>query len=264
MTVLKIINSLFPFLYTSKHLFKNFNYPKGIINFIGDFNKYRKIHALNGQHSFPLTIKDLFPFLFDRYDEAGSAPKHYFYQDMWAAKKVLSKNTEFHYDIGSRLDGFISSCLLFTKVTMLDIRPLDLNVKNLNFIETNAMNMQNIESNTIQSISSLHAIEHFGLGRYGDPINPNGYIEAINEIQRITSSEGTIIFSVPIGLERLEFNAHRVFNPNTIINLFNQCELLELSIIDDDENFIENIDLNQMGMYENLNYGCGLFHFKKN
>lgn len=263
LTVLKVINSFFPFLYDSRHLFKKFNYFKGIINYFNDFYKYKKLYSKNNQQSFPLKMNNLFPFLFDRYDEAGSIPKHYFYQDIWAAKKISILKSDIHYDIGSRIDGFIGYCLLFTEVVMLDIRPLDVQVENLSFIETNAMNMKNIESNSIKSISSLHAVEHFGLGRYGDPINPNGYIEAITEIQRITTFDGDIIFSVPIGIERLEFNAHRVFNPNTIIKLFDECKLVEFSVIDDNEKFIEKTDITRIDLFESLNYGCGLFHFKK-
>jgi len=99
---------------------------------------------------------------------------------------------------------------------------------------------------------------HFGLGRYGDPIDPNGHIKAIKEIQRV--AHNNIYFSVPIGREKLVFDSHRVFDPQTIIDLFDGCELIEFSIINDQNEFVDNADIKQCECY---NYGCGLFHFKK-
>ena len=165
-----------------------------------------------------------------------------------------------HFDIGSRLDGFISHCLVFCKVIMLDIRPLGIKIPNLEFIQADCTDMRNIKSNSINSISSLHAIEHFGLGRYGDPIDPYGYKKAIDEIKRVIKKKGNIYFSVPIGKQRMEFNAHRVFNPLYVLELFRGFKLVEFSAVDDDNNFIEFSDPKK---FVNSQFSCGLFHFKK-
>ena len=116
-----------------------------------------------------------------------------------------------------------------------------------------------IPSDSVDSISSLHAVEHFGLGRYGDSIAPNAYKKAINEIKRVTKLGGNIYFSMPIGRQRLEFNAHRVFDPRYVINLFDGCELIEFNAVDDDNRFIENAEIEDFIESE---YACGLFHFK--
>jgi hypothetical protein len=34
------------------------------------------------------------------------------------------------------------------------------------------------------SLSCLHALEHFGLGRYGDPIDPRGHEKGITRWRR--------------------------------------------------------------------------------
>jgi hypothetical protein len=253
------MDGLFPFLYPVRHLFYRGNYFRGIVSYFRDVVAYwqadRKLHS-----PFSLRLSNLYPRYFDRYEDAGEIPKHYFFQDLWAAKKIMKSGVKNHYDIGSRLDSFISHCLVFCNVVMLDIRPLSTKIPGLSFIQTDAMNMKNLPSRSITSISSLHAIEHFGLGRYGDPIDPLGYEKAILEIQRVTKKKGNIYFGTPIGRERVEFNAHRVFSPETIVSLFAQCELVSFSVVNDKGNFIENTERRR---YRNAEYSCGLFHFRK-
>ncbi|PIR43018.1 hypothetical protein COV24_05190 [candidate division WWE3 bacterium CG10_big_fil_rev_8_21_14_0_10_32_10] len=252
------LNGLFPFLYPFSHLFKNFNYPKGIIYYVRDYFDYSR--SVKKNNPFKILFKNTYPIYFDRFEEAGELPRHYFYQDIWAANKVYKSKVKTHYDLGSRINGFISHCVVFCKVVMLDIRPLKSVVPNLDFVEVDGTNMKNIKNNSLESISSLHAVEHFGLGRYGDPIDPTAYIKAIQEIQRVVKKGGDIYFSVPIGRQKLMFNAHRIFNPKYIKDLFKKCKLVEFSVVEDKDTFIEKVNI---GDYVNSNYSCGLFHFKK-
>jgi SAM-dependent methyltransferase len=67
------------------------------------------------------------------------------------------------------------------------------------------------EFDTIASFSSL---EHAGLGRYGDPINPNGDIEAVRQIHCMLKPGGLFFLGLPTnddGSSHIEFNAHRVY-----------------------------------------------------
>lgn len=253
------INGLFPFLYPLLHLFKDFNYLKGIGLYFVDGAQYVRKN-FSEKSPFPIKASELYPIYFDRFEEAGEIPKHYFFQDLWAAKKIRQSQVKVHYDIGSRLDSFISHCLVFCKVVMLDIRPLKAQVPGLSFIQADCMDMKNIKTGSIASISTLHAIEHFGLGRYGDPIDPNGYKKAIDEIKRITAKGGNIYFSTPIGRQRVQFNAHRIFNPLYIVKLFDDCEFIEFSAVNDKNEFIEKTSPNKFTRAE---YSCGLFHFRK-
>lgn len=252
------IHAIFPFFFPLKDYF-NGRILRGFFAFWRDWHTYnREEHG--ARSGFEITWRDSFPCFLDRYEAAGTVPKHYFWQDLWAARKVYESKAPMHYDIGSRLDGFIAHCLPFCEVVMLDIRPLPIEIDNLAFKQTNCMNMESIPSDSIQSLSSLHAIEHFGLGRYGDPIDPDGHKKAILEIKRVVAVNGMVILSVPVGLQRLEFNGHRVFDPLTIISMFDGFELLEFSVVDDLHAFHPDVD---PGGYRNLNYGCGLFLFKK-
>lgn len=259
-TLLLHINGLFPFLFPMRHIFKNFNFFHGIYLYYKDALNYnnqdKQFHS-----DFPLIIANSYPMFYDRFEDAGEIPKHYFHMDLWAARRIFKSGVKKHYDIGSRLDSFISHCLVFCDVVMLDVRPLTTKIQGLNFIQADAMNMKDIRSNSIQSLSTLHAIEHFGLGRYGDPIDVMGYKRAIEEMKRIIKKGGHLYFATPVGRQRLEFNAHRVFNPKYIVSLFDGFTLKEFSAIDDKNNFIENADINK---FVNANYSCGLYLFVKN
>ena len=252
------INAIFPFLYPMRYVLGGRVFA-GFYRYAIDFLAYRKADSLI--HSgFPLKIRNTFPCLLDRYDDAGSLPTHYFWQDLWGARKIFNSGVKRHYDIGSRLDGFVAHCLPFCEIVMLDIRPLKATIKNLSFLQANGTDMSTIPDDSLESFSSLHAVEHFGLGRYGDPIDPLGYKKAIMEIQRVVKPAGEIYFSVPIGIERLEFNGHRIFYPHTVLELFHECDLVEFSVIDDENMFHENIEPSR---FSSLKYGCGLFHFRK-
>jgi hypothetical protein len=251
-------NGFFPCGSAIRTFFKNLNFIRAPFAFFVDCLKYKKLSK--NKDAFKLRFSNLYPILYDRYEKAGDTPRHYFFQDLWAAKKVYKSGTKIHHDIGSWLDGFIAHCLPFCSIVMLDIRPLEKKIGNLTFLKTDCTNMKNIESATLESISSLHAIEHFGLGRYGDPVDPEGYKKAISEIQRVIKPGGNIYFSTPIGKEKLEFNAHRIFNPTHIKELFNQCEIAEFSAVDDQNEFMENANIDD---FLDSDYSCGLFHFVK-
>lgn len=240
--------------YVNLRIFKGaYLYCKDCINYIR-----AERHAKSG---FPVKLRNNYPCITDRFSSAGNMPRHYFLQDIWAAGKVYESKITKHYDIGSRLDGFIAHCLPFCNVVMLDIRPLHIKVDNLSFQQADCTRMDEIPDNSIESLSTLHAVEHFGLGRYGDKIDPLGHEKVINEIIRVIKPGGHVLFSLPVGVERVEFNGHRVFNPETIVRYFqNEFELLEFSAIDDSEQLHLNVNASDFG---NMNYGCGLFHFRK-
>ncbi len=120
--------------------------------------------------------------------------------------------------------------------------------------------------NACDSISSLHAIEHFGLGRYGDPVDYFGYLKAINNITKILRSNGKFYFSTPIGDQRIEFNAHRVFSVMYLLDLFSKDYILNsFSFVDDKGDLFENADLTEVNISENFgcHYGCGIFELTK-
>ena len=207
-----------------------------------------------------------FPILTDKDDQGGVMKGHYFHQDLFIARKIHEANPEKHVDIGSRTDGFIAHVASFRHIELLDIRPIESSVKNISFRQANLMELPKDLLNYTDSISSLHAIEHFGLGRYGDPIDYWGFLKAIQNITMMLKQGGTFYFSVPIGAQRIEFNAHRVFSIAYLMNLLSESyEISSFSYVDDAGEFHEDIALTKDMIANNCQckYGCGIFILQK-
>ncbi|MBN2395565.1 MAG: DUF268 domain-containing protein [Candidatus Atribacteria bacterium] len=231
-------------------------YIKSLIKFVSDAFKYKKYQKNN----LPLKIRNLHVCLYDFLDQAGKAKGHYFHQDILVARKIYERNPENHYDIGSRIDGFIGHLLVFRKVIVVDIRRLESEVNNLSFIQDDATTLIQIPDHSIDSVSALHSVEHFGLGRYGDKIDPSADIQAMQTLTRILKPGGRLYFSVPIGRSRMEFNAHRIYDPVFIPEVFNKLTLISFSYVNDNGDLIENCNPSEV---KNINYGCGIYEFTR-
>lgn len=182
---------------------------------------------LNTRKNFEIQKEDIWPVLHEKYSMAGLMG-NYFWQDLWAAKRVVQSGVKKHFDIGSRLDGFIAHLLAANiDVTMIDVRPFPGEVEHLHTIVDDATNLQQIPDESIESMSALCSLEHFGLGRYGDPIDPEACFKCFDNISRKIKKDGRLYLSVPIGRERVEFNAHRVFYASTIRESFSPLKLEE-------------------------------------
>lgn len=202
------------------------------------------------------------PVFKDKSDEGGIMKGHYFHQDLYVARLINLANPKKHLDIGSRTDGFVAHVASYREIELIDIRTITNNVKNIVFRQTNLMELPSDLIDYCDSISSLHAIEHFGLGRYGDPIDYFGYLKAINNIAKILIDGGKFYFSVPIGPQRIEFNAHRVFSLEYLINILSPNFLIEsFSYVDDKGAFFEDVELIKDKIKSNYAcyYGCGIF-----
>lgn len=55
------------------------------------------------------------------------------------------------------------------------------------------------------------SLEHDGLGRYGDPLNPDGDLESLHKIWCLLKPGGLLFFGVPVGGDAVVWNAHRVY-----------------------------------------------------
>lgn len=141
----------------------------------------------------------------------------------------------------------------------MDIRPLNAELPNLENIKGDILHLP-FPDNSIKSLSCLHVAEHIGLGRYGDPLDPLGTKKACAELARVLVPGGNLYFSVPIGKERVQFNAHRIHQPQTILGYFRNLKLLEFSAIDDKGKLHTNTS---SASFNNSKHSCGLFHLTK-
>jgi SAM-dependent methyltransferase len=208
---------------------------------------------------FSLKFSNFYPQIKDKTIKTGF-DRHYVYHTSWAARKVKKINPEKHIDISSSLyfSGIVSA---FVPVDFYDYRPADLELSNLQSKEGDLMKLP-FEDNSVTSLSCMHTIEHIGLGRYGDPMDPQGDLKAIKELKRVLAKNGDLLFVVPIGKEaRIEFNAHRIYTYEQIIKYFEELKLVEFSLIPEHSGaIIQNADPE---LTKNENYACGCFWFTK-
>lgn len=200
---------------------------------------------------------DLWPCLFDK-TETSPVAAHYFYQAAWAARRILQTKPQKHVDIGSQLD-FLAILSAAIPITFVDIRPLVVPLSNVKSIAGSILTLP-FHDNSIPSLSCLHVIEHIGLGRYGDKLDPKGTEKAARELTRVLSIGGNLFLSTPVGRERVCFNAHRIHSPKTIISYFERLDLIEFSCEDDSGKFREDVHPSEV---ESASYTCGLFWFIK-
>jgi hypothetical protein len=182
-------------------LFWGFDPRVFLNNLIGFPGYFRELFLFrkSSSRSQEIVFGKIYPVLGDRFKSGGSLTDHYFYQDLVVARRIFENNPQKHIDVGSRIDGFVAHVASFRKIEVFDIRPLERVIPNVRFIQTDFMNIGPELSNYTDSASCLHALEHFGLGRYGDPLDPEGHIKGINSISNVLKTGGKFYFSSPIG-----------------------------------------------------------------
>ncbi|KPM49340.1 DUF268 domain-containing protein [Jiulongibacter sediminis] len=237
--------------------FQNLRYAPA---YVGDFFKFSKKRG-------EWKIK-LYPILTDKTDQSGKARGVYFFQDLFVAHEVFRANPRRHVDIGSRIDGFVAHVASFREIEILDIRPLENSIFNVQFVQADLMKPQPQLKASTDSLSCLHTIEHFGLGRYGDPIDPDGHIKGLDSMYELLEPGGTFYFSTQIGPSCVHFNAHRVFSIQYLLDLLlsrYQYELQSFSYIDDRDQLYKNVELTEELIQSNAGckLGCGIFILKK-
>ena len=230
------------------------------------YRQYRQFRKQNLNSDKRWSIKFNSPHFSDRLDSSGSAKGHYFHQDLLVARRIFERQPEKHVDVGSRVDGFVAHVAVFREIEVVDIRPIESEVPNITFLQDDLMKSRLGLVDYCDSLSCLHALEHFGLGRYGDTIDSEGYIKGFNALSRILRSGGTLYLSLPIGSERVEFNGQRVFSLRRVVDLFrNEFRLTAFSYVDDIGHLHENISEFENGLIDDfgLQYGCGIFELTK-
>ncbi len=223
-------------------------------DYITFFTKDTERHA-------PVDLNNVHPILRDK-TKTTHFERQYVYHTAWAVRCVQKIHPTKHIDFGSIL-YFPITLSAFIPTEFYDYRPAQLELPGLVSKFGNLVGID-LADNSQESVSCLHTIEHIGLGRYGDPIDPEGDRKAIRELSRIVAPLGSLLIVVPMGIhQRTEFNAHRIYEYETFVSYFPGFELVDFSYIPQDEKrggLLMNTDPSIIGT-DTL--GCGCFWFKK-
>ena len=151
--------------------------PPAMIRYLSSWYRYRSLAEAE-----PSKLIDTYPCI---YEDGSAHPfnAQYLYQGVWAARKIKNSGTPYHVDVGSQID-FVASLTAFTRVLLVDIRPLEADIENLFPISGSLLGLP-FRDHSVVSLSCLHVAEHIGLGRYGDPLEPLGTRKAIAELSRV-------------------------------------------------------------------------------
>ena len=205
-------------------------------------------------------VGNFYPCLLDRTLKTGF-DRHYVYHTAWAARALARLRPNRHVDIGSHL-YFAAIVSAYLPIDFYDYRPVELALEGLTCSHADITHLP-FADNSIPSLSCMHVVEHIGLGRYGDPVDPQGDLKAISELQRVVSPGGDILFVVPVGHEAiLRFNAHRVYTIEQVKQYFHEWDLRELYFIPDTASVNPTLDPSPEMIMAN-SYACGCFWFRK-
>lgn len=194
-------------------------------------------------------------------DAGQSFDRHYVYHTAWAARQVASNAPAEHVDIGSSL-YFCSIMSAFVPTKFYDYRPAGLGLTGLEegFADLTRLPFAD---GSVASLSCMHVVEHVGLGRYGDEVDPDGDVKAASELSRVLAPGGILLAAVPVGRPRVVFNAHRVYAPQQVAAMFDGLVVESFALVPD---FAEDGGLVPDAAFsfaQTQEYGCGCFVFRK-
>lgn len=188
--------------------------------------------------------------------------RHYVFHTAWACRVLAESRPSEHVDISSSL-YFVATVSAFIPVSFYDYRPAELNLSRLDCKAADLTRLHFADC-SIASLSCLHVVEHIGLARYGDPLDYNGDLKAVSELCRVLAINGQLLFVVPIGgVARIQFNAHRIYTYRQVLEMFHGFELVEFSLIPDENSKFGLIRNAHEGLANDQHYGCGCFWFRK-
>jgi hypothetical protein len=97
-------------------------------------------------------------------------------------------------------------------------------------------------------------------------VDIDGHLKWLQNIYLMLKKWGTFYFSVPIWLQRIEFNAHRVFSLSYLLDIFKDIYIIKsFSYVDDQGSLYTDVKLDKQNI--DINYGCtywcGIFELQK-
>jgi SAM-dependent methyltransferase len=202
---------------------------------------------------------ELNPTFFDSDPRTQSGGGHYFYQDIWALSHIAAIRPAEHHDVGSRIDGFVGQLTAISPVVYWDIRPPAVRLPRFRYQAGSILALP-VPEGSLLSLSCLHTAEHVGLGRYGDPLDPEGTTKALRELMRVLARGGKLLISMPVGRDRVCFNAQRIWHPQRAIDVLSDLTLVEFAAVTDGDEFVRGTE---PALLASARYACGLYLFSR-
>lgn len=242
------------------------HHVRGMPTYRSNRRSFSRMMTVKDREEFPFGTN--YPCPADRGSQAGTARGHYFHQGLVVAQRLVALSPERVLDVGSRVDGFVAHVATTRPITVADIRPLTTSANNITFVQADFASPNGVSSiGEFDCVTSLHAIEHFGLGRYGDQLDPNGWRTGLENLVSCTSPGGNLFVSVPIGPQRIEFDGQRVFSVTFFRDeLLRFGEIVWFGYVSDDAGALV-IEADPFSSFADesfgCSYGCGIFQLRK-
>ena len=231
------------------------------LRYLRDYRAFRAHQLRAGTGAMPpLRWSDRWPILGEWTKETGF-DTHYTYHPAWAARILAETRPAEHVDISSSV-YFAAMVSAFVRLRFYDYRPANLRLSGLTCDRADLLALP-FADGSLPSLSCMHVVEHVGLGRYCDPVDAEGDRKAMRELARVLAPGGDLLFVVPVGRERVEFNAHRVYSYERVVAGFEGLELVRLDLIPDDARAAGMIGGATPAQVNAQELGCGCFWFRK-
>ena len=150
-----------------------------------------------------------------------------------AINKVSSLDKNAKILIGGSVSPWVESICLanqFTNITTSDYEVRKLEDDRIKFVHAN-----DIRNTKFDLIISFSSIEHDGLGRYGDPINPYGPFNAVDEFHESLNDNGCLLCGIPVLPEekkphssQIEGHWHVIFSRKSVEKLFRKFKMIDV------------------------------------
>lgn len=227
------------------------------LEFESQFERFGAM-ARDRKPRFELDRDDCLPCLHDRTEGTGF-DRHYVYHTAWAARVLARLRPAVHTDVASSL-YFAAMASAFVPVNYYEYRPVDLQLPGLSCGTADLLDLP-FADGSVASLSCMHVVEHVGLGRYGDPLDPDADLRAMGELRRVLAPGGNLLFVVPVGRPRVQFNAHRIYSFEQVTTAFGDLALVEFALVPDRANGAGIIGRATKEQADRQRYGCGCFWF---
>ena len=225
--------------------------PVELFEYASDLRAFR---AMRPQGQPPLDVE---PVFFNRRIRSPF-DSHYTYQAAWATRLIHARRPEAHVDVSSAVP-FVAQLSAIVPVTMYEFSAPDIDLAGLTVLEASVVALP-LADRSVSSLSCLHVIEHVGLGRYGDPLDPDGMEKAATELCRVVAEGGVLYVSFPVGRARVAFNAHRITDAEDFVARVEArgFTLQDFALIDDRGRFHSAAKPSDA---RGMSYACGCFCF---